>query len=423
MYAKTKRDIKEVKRKKMEKKLKSIVVSIAVFAVLFGSLAPIQAQPPPTYIVVGQVFDTDGTTPVGRVSVTVTCPETTESVSCLTRNSGEEKGWYSVDLGNVPYRPPAPGDTLRIVATYGTLTNTTTVPVTESPQMVHLILRKHITPPTVEFIPPTPANGSINTTGYVNFTVNVTQSVPGGRVDIVTILVRNEAGIYLNNETMTLFGEHKYYHDAQLPDGNYTYKAYAKDIAGNTGVSKTRVLTVNVTEHRFTSDFAMGYNMITLPLNDSSVTKASSLAAKIGGNCTQISKWNRVARRYVTYVPGVPLKNFDIVGGEGYFVKMSGPETVVFTGKGWESPFAMSLVTKFNMIGIPVNDTSVTKASSLAAKIGGNCAQISKWNRVARRYVTYVPGVPLKNFDIVGGEGYFVKMTGPADVTFEGEPW
>jgi len=131
-----------------------------------------------------------------------------------------------------------------------------------------------------------------------------------------------------------------------------------------------------------------------------------------------------VEQRYVSYVPGVPLNNFDVVGGEGYFVKMIDPTTVIFTGKGWESPFTRSLLTSYNMIGIPVNDTSVTNASLLAAKIGGgNCIQISKWDTVEQRYVSYVPGVPLNNFDIVGGEGYFVKMIGPATVIFEGEAW
>ena len=175
--------------------------------------------------------------------------------------------------------------------------------------------------------------------------------------------------------------------------------------------------------HNFTIEFVTGSNMIGIPVNDTSVTNASLLATEIGGNCTQISKWDTVTQQYVTYIPGFPLNNFDIVGGEGYYVTMTGPATVIFTGKGWESPFTISLVTGNNMIGIPVNDTSVTNASSLATKIGGNCTQISKWDTVTQQYVTYIPGFPLNDFDIVGGEGYYLTMTGPATVIFEGEAW
>ena len=193
--------------------------------------------------------------------------------------------------------------------------------------------------------------------------------------------------------------------------------------ATSQGNANDTITTVTRVECRFTIDFDTGYNMISLPVNDTAVKNASSLATEIGENCTQISKWDTVAQQYVTYIPGFPLNDFDVVGGDGYFVKMTDPATVIFTGKGWESPFTISLVTGYNMIGIPVNDTSIINASLLATDIGGNCTQISKWDTVAQQYVTYIPGFPLNDFDVVGGDGYFVKMTDPATVIFEGEAW
>ena len=505
----------------MEKKLKSIAVSIVVFAVIFGLTAPVQAQ---VYAVYGQVFDTNGVTPVDGVNVTVTCLNTAESVSYTTSNGG----LYSVSLGNPPYPLPELGDTLRIFADAGDgRTNTTELTATGAPQRVDLILEEdtippitnitaitpgpnkygwnNVTPvtvsfnrsddksgvaytnysttsiggpwitetgevpfdvaistegittiwyysvdnaenpedtksvevkidltePTVVFIDPTPADESVNTTGYVNVTVEVTDPAPGsGLEDVVNISVWNETGLYLYNTTYN-FDVHKYYYnvsapdDTPLPNGNYTYKVYAKDLAGNTGMSEMRGVTVvkMPSEYNFTIDFVTGYNMISLPVNDTSIINASLLATDIGGNCTQISKWDTVDQKYVTYVPGFPLNDFDVVGGGGYFVKMTDPATVIFTGKGWESPFTISLVTGYNMIGIPVNDTSIINASLLATDIGGNCTQISKWDTVDQKYVTYVPGFPLNDFDVVGGGGYFVKMTDPATVIFAGEAW
>ncbi|HJH26498.1 MAG TPA: hypothetical protein C5S37_06905, partial [Methanophagales archaeon] len=254
-------------------------------------------------------------------------------------------------------------------------------------------------PPTIEFIDPTPANDSTNTTGYVKFTANVSDPVPGsGLEDIINVSVWNETGIYRDNETMQAFDEHKYYYHVFLPSGNYTYKAYAKDIAGNTGVSETRVLRVNVTEYTVGVTLVSGYTIISLPINDTSVTNASTLAAKIGANCLEIVKWDSAAQAYVSYIPGVPLNDFDIVCGEGYFVNSNNPTTVEFTGIGWASPFTISLVTGYNIIGIPVNDASVTNASTLSAKIGANCTEIIKWDSATQAYVSYVSGVPLNDF-------------------------
>ena len=281
-------------------------------------------------------------------------------------------------------------------------------------------------PPTVLFISPTPANESTNTTGYVNFTVNVSDPVPGsGLEDIINVSVWNETGIYLNNKTMQAFDEHKYYYYTPLPNGNYTYRAYAKDVAGNTRVSETRVVTVNVTEYTVSVSLESGYNMISLPVNDTSVTNASLLMDEIGANCTEIFKWNKTSQgweSYNQYMP--PAAAFDIVGGEGYFMSMSGPATVEFRGMGWESPFSISLVTGYNTISLPVNDPSVINASLLMDEIGANCTEIFKWNKTSQgweSYNQYMP--PAAAFDIVGGDGYFMSMVGPADVTFMGEPW
>ena len=117
------------------------------------------------------------------------------------------------------------------------------------------------------------------------------------------------------------------------------------------------------------------------------------------------------------------MNDFDIRGGEGYFVNVNNPTNVVVTGKSWESPFTLSLAAGYNLIGIPLNDTSVTKASELAVKIGDNCTEVVKWDSSAQLYESYIPGVPLNDFDIRGGEGYFVNVNNPTSVVISGEAW
>ena len=149
--------------------------------------------------------------------------------------------------------------------------------------------------PTIEFIiPPTPANNSEISVGYVNVTVNVTDPVSGsGLIDCVELSVWNETGQFLNvwNETgqcwesfdhkmMWAFEKHKFYYYVSsydtslsqyvaLPNGNYTYKVYAKDTAtpANIGVSETRSVTINKTEGAsFDLELGAGWNLISIPL-------------------------------------------------------------------------------------------------------------------------------------------------------------
>jgi hypothetical protein len=173
----------------------------------------------------------------------------------------------------------------------------------------------------------------------------------------------------------------------------------------------------------FELELAEGYNMISIPLNDSSVINASDLAAKIGTSCTEVVRWDGTSQAYVSHIPGLPLNNFATTAGEGYFVNVNNPTSVTFEGPGWTSPSVVSLISGYNMIGVPVNDSSVTTASTLAAKIDTSCTEVVKWDSNTQSYISHIPGLPLNDFDILGGQGYFVNMVNPTEVTFEGDPW
>jgi len=173
----------------------------------------------------------------------------------------------------------------------------------------------------------------------------------------------------------------------------------------------------------FSLELMTGLNLISLPINDPSITTASLLADKLGSNCTEVVKFNAAQQQLQSYVPGVPLNNFAIAGGEGYFVNLNHPTLVLLTGSGWSSPFLVSLVPGLNLIGMPVNDTAVTTASTLAAKIGTSCQEVVNWGSGTQSYVSYVTGVPLNNFAIRAGNGYFVNVNTPTTVTFIGPPW
>ena len=110
----------------MKKKLISIGMVLVILAVLLGMIASVQSQGVP-FTIYGQVFDTDGTTPVDGVTVNVTNLDTGSSVPLVVTASG---GWYSVNLGNLQPNPAhSAGSNIQVAADNGFCkSNTTVVP-------------------------------------------------------------------------------------------------------------------------------------------------------------------------------------------------------------------------------------------------------------------------------------------------------
>jgi len=272
------------------------------------------------------------------------------------------------------------------------------------------------TTPAITFESPTPANGTTVDVDHINVTASVTTSG-----DVADVLLNwngeNSTMMHISLGTWSLAM-------TDLTNGDYTFKIYANDTEGNMGESdETRTVTVNVTGDSYTIQLPELYSIIALPRDDPSVANASTLATKIGDNCTGIVKWDSETQKYISYVPGVPVNNFAVTGGEGYFVKVDNPTSVEFTGAGFVSPCTVSLATDYNILSLPVNDPLVVNASMLATEIGDKCTGIVKWDSETQKYISYVPGAPLNNFAVTGGEGYFVNVNNPTSVVFTGEAW
>ena len=92
------------------------------------------------------------------------------------------------------------------------------------------------TPPTIEFVPPTPKNNSILTVNHtvINITANEKLST--------ALLEWN--GV---NETMDGAGMNWYLNKTNLSDGNYTFRVYGNDTLNNWNATETRVIEINTT--------------------------------------------------------------------------------------------------------------------------------------------------------------------------------
>ena len=172
-----------------------------------------------------KIDNTNGTVYVelARAGVTpVPTAKGTFATITFTVRSIAPPGTYAIDITTAVFADENYADISGITLNNGTVTVTTV----------------DTTPPTIEFIAPTPADGSTVTVNYVNVTVNVTD--PSG----VSTVLLNWNGL---NETMNMTADNTWsVNKTGLSNGDYTFKVYANDTAGNMGVSETRVVTVNV---------------------------------------------------------------------------------------------------------------------------------------------------------------------------------
>jgi len=172
------------------------------------------------------------------------------------------------------------------------------------------------------------------------------------------------------------------------------------------------------------------YNFIAMPLDASDTItpfKASGLASYHGSSVKAVLKWDASSSGYTTYVPGVspPPLDFDLAVGGAYFLLLDSSSSSVLSLVG-DVPAQGSVVhtlvpesaatgCRYNAISIPLDQSSITKASNLAAAIGG-VDSVLDWDASSQSYTTYVPGVspPPLDFDVNIGYPYFVCLDNSA---------
>ena len=180
----------------------------------------------------------------------------------------------------------------------------------------------------------------------------------------------------------------------------------------------------------FASTAGDKYNFIAIPLDASdSITPftASGLAAYHGPSVKAVLKWNASTELYTMYVPGIspPPLDFDLEVGGAYFLLLDSSSTDVLSIVG-DVPLQGSVVhtlvpeptssgCRYNAISIPLDQSDVTDAASLATAIGGVDA-VLEWDSANEVYKMYIPDVSPStlNFAVRIGYPYFVCLNNTA---------
>lgn len=159
-----------------------------------------------------------------------------------------------------------------------------------------------------------------------------------------------------------------------------------------------------------------GWNLVALPLLPNIPMTSLSLCAIIDGSggtgtAVEVSQW--IYGGWETARCNLP-GSFPMDVSRGYFVRLSKPATIQFSGTRISGPVSLSIATGWNLVSFPVCRASDTASTAVvlvdtAAGAPGTTSEIDRWESGA--WDGHIANVALNRFPIELGRGYFVRSS------------
>jgi len=189
---------------------------------------------------------------------------------------------------------------------------------------------------------------------------------------------------------------------------NYTYPANATTgtyrivVSGNDEKDKSifEDTTFIYTSHKMS--FKSGWNLVSLSLKPKIRYTAELMMNEIEG-CTRITRWDKDTQRYVSHIKVLPVNNFYIEPGEGYFVYVE--KDSAFNLKGINLPsISIDMSQGWNLVSIPVKC-----CAEEVCNITGS-TRVIMFNETTQFLVTHIKYFSTNNFITEKDKGYFVRV-------------
>jgi len=148
--------------------------------------------------------------------------------------------------------------------------------------------------------------------------------------------------------------------------------------------------------------FKSGWTLIALPLQPKTRYTAELMMKEIEG-ATRITRWDKDTQRYVSKIKAVPINNFYIEPGEGYFVHVEKTSWLSLKGVALPS-MSIGMNQGWNIIAIPVKCCAEDVCNMTGT------TRVTMFNETTQFLVIHIKGSPTNNFLTEKGRGYFVKV-------------
>jgi len=168
---------------------------------------------------------------------------------------------------------------------------------------------------------------------------------------------------------------------------------------------------VGIFSYELRTTLKTDFNEIALPLKMDEITNARDLMNSIP-NCNSIAHWDASLQMYEQFIPELEFTNFKVQMGCPYYVNVIQDTFFTLFGDYVEPCFKLITTSKtnFNEIMLPLDKSSIKKASELMSNIP-YCNSVAYWNAADQGYEQYLPGLQNTDFTVHIGYPYYVNVT------------
>ena len=168
-------------------------------------------------------------------------------------------------------------------------------------------------------------------------------------------------------------------------------------------VATTTTVTVPI-------NLALGWNLITLPVQPVSTTTGQSItytAESFGqlANADVVTGWDSASQSYISHIVGFPIGDFPLTVGTGFFVHKTAGGNISLSGS-TTTPVTSTIVAGWNLLGH--SDPISTTAEAFGLAIMAGVDVVSKFDSLSQQWLSHIVSFPINNFAVNSGEGVFV---------------
>ena len=132
------------------------------------------------------------------------------------------------------------------------------------------------------------------------------------------------------------------------------------------------------------------------------------------GTAVELDRW--INDGWEGHRCGLPPNDFPLETGSGYFVRLTRPATWTYRGAVVATPPTLSLGTGWNLIGASAISGTPSVASATCTQLNtvqaGTAVELDRW--IDGGWEGHRCGLPVNDFTLQAGQGYFIRLTRPA---------
>ena len=203
---------------------------------------------------------------------------------------------------------------------------------------------------------------------------------------------------------------------AYTKPGVWTVTLYVDDLTHLVGHNVSESTTATISWRLV---LAVGWNLISLPMTTSYT--ANTLPGLVMGD--EVVNWNPPTQSYnKIFIKGVspPIMDFPLLANTGYWIYATSAKTLTLSGtvptEAQSRAITVPASGGWALIGFCSMNTGWKAANLASMYSGASVTTVVMWNGVS--YTTHIIGLPMNNFSLVPGAGYWIYVTGSGTLSY-----